>query len=149
MQLLLVLDHVIAEENAYMILPAAEEGIVPGLGNLRLTRLTRLTGARLARQVVLGGRRIAATEPEARYVCDTVVPAGDMDGAVDRAVEALRAPAVSANRHMLTVAEEPLDLYRAYLAEFAVVQAARTYAPDVLDKVERRWQERERRRAAR
>ncbi|MGW7688993.1 (3,5-dihydroxyphenyl)acetyl-CoA 1,2-dioxygenase DpgC [Streptomyces asiaticus] len=146
MQLLLVLDHVIAEENAYLSLPAAEEGIVPGLGNLRLTRLT---GARLARQVVLGGRRIAATAPEARYVCDTVVPAEDMDGAVDRAVEALRAPAVSANRHMLTVAEEPLDLYRSYLAEFAVVQAERIYAPDVLAKVERRWQERERRRAAR
>lgn len=145
MQLLLVLDHVIVEENAYVSLPAAEEGIVPGLGNLRLTRLT---GARLARQVVLGGRRIAATEPEARYLCDAVVPAEEMDGAVDRAVEALRAPAVAANRHMLTVAEEPLDLYRTYLAEFAVVQAERTYAPDVLAKVERRWQERERRRAA-
>ncbi|MGX1914097.1 (3,5-dihydroxyphenyl)acetyl-CoA 1,2-dioxygenase DpgC [Streptomyces phaeochromogenes] len=146
MQLLLVLDHVIAEENAYLSLPAAEEGIVPGLGNLRLTRLT---GARLARQVVLGGRRLAATDPEARLVCDDVVPAEDMDDAIERAVAALSAPAVAANRHMLTVAEEPLDLFRTYLAEFAVAQAARTYAPDVLAKVERRWQDRERRRADR
>ncbi|MDT0440122.1 MULTISPECIES: (3,5-dihydroxyphenyl)acetyl-CoA 1,2-dioxygenase DpgC [Streptomyces] len=145
MQLLLVLDHVVAEEDSYVSLPAAEEGIVPGLGNLRLTRLT---GARLARQVVLGGRRIRATDPDARLICDDVVPADRMDDAIDTAVTALSAPAVAANRHMLTVAEEPLDHFRAYLAEFAVAQAHRTYAPDVLDKVERRWRERERRRAA-
>ncbi|MFE4059849.1 (3,5-dihydroxyphenyl)acetyl-CoA 1,2-dioxygenase DpgC [Streptomyces sp. NPDC059096] len=145
MQLLLVLDHVVAEEHAYVSLPAAEEGIVPGLGNLRLTRLT---GARLARQVVLGGRRIDATDPDARLICDDVVPADRMNDAIENAVTALSAPAVAANRHMLTVAEEPLDLFRAYLAEFAVAQAHRTYAPDVLDKVERRWQQRERRRAA-
>ncbi|GAA3716142.1 (3,5-dihydroxyphenyl)acetyl-CoA 1,2-dioxygenase DpgC [Streptomyces tremellae] len=146
MQLLLVLDHVIAEEDAYVSLPAAEEGIVPGVANLRLTRLA---GARLARQVVLGGRRIAATDPEARAVCDEVVPADRMDETVERAVAALSAPAVAANRRMLALAEEPLDLFREYLAEFAVAQAERAYAPDVLDKVERRWRERERRRAAR
>ncbi|MEU8877672.1 (3,5-dihydroxyphenyl)acetyl-CoA 1,2-dioxygenase DpgC [Streptomyces javensis] len=145
MQLLLVLDHVIMEETAYVSLPAAEEGIVPGLGNLRLTRLT---GARLARRIVLGGQRIAASDPEARLVCDEVVPSGGMDDAVERAVRALSGPAVAANRHMFTVAEEPLDLFRGYLAEFAVAQAERAYAPDVLAKVERRWRERERRRAA-
>ncbi|WSQ12849.1 enoyl-CoA hydratase/isomerase family protein [Streptomyces sp. NBC_01231] len=146
MQLLLVLDHVIAEEHAYVSLPAAEEGIVPGVANLRLTRLA---GARLARQVVLGGRRIAATDAEARAVFDEVVPADRVDEAAERAAAALSAPAVPANRHMLALAEEPLDLFRAYLAEFAVTQVERAYAPDVLAKVERRWQERERRRAER
>ncbi|MGW3240118.1 (3,5-dihydroxyphenyl)acetyl-CoA 1,2-dioxygenase DpgC [Streptomyces sp. VN1] len=146
MQLLLTLDHVVAEEGAYVSLPAAEEGIVPGAGNLRLTRQT---GARLARQVVLGGRRIAATDPEAAAVYDEVVPADRMDEAVERAAAALAAPAVAANRRMLALAEEPLDHFRTYLAEFAFAQADRAYAPDVLDKVERRWQERERRRAAR
>ncbi|MEV2248035.1 (3,5-dihydroxyphenyl)acetyl-CoA 1,2-dioxygenase DpgC [Streptomyces sp. NPDC049970] len=146
MQLLLALDHVVAEEGAYASLPAAEEGIVPGAGNLRLTRQT---GARLARQVVLGGRRIATTDPEAATVFDEVVPADRMDEAVERAVAALSAPAVAANRRMLALAEESLDHFRAYLAEFALAQAERAYAPDVLDKVERRWQERERRRAAR
>ncbi|WP_107060771.1 (3,5-dihydroxyphenyl)acetyl-CoA 1,2-dioxygenase DpgC [Streptomyces olivaceus] len=146
MQLLLTLDHVVAEEGAYVSLPAAEEGIVPGAGNLRLTRQT---GARLARQVVLGGRRIAATGPEAAAVYDEVVPADRMDEAVERAAAALAAPAVAANRRMLALAEEPLDHFRTYLAEFAFAQADRAYAPDVLDKVERRWQERERRRAAR
>ncbi|SFS90644.1 (3,5-dihydroxyphenyl)acetyl-CoA 1,2-dioxygenase DpgC [Saccharopolyspora flava] len=145
MQILLVLDHVIAAEDSYVSLPAAEEGIVPGLGNLRLTRHT---GARLARQVLLGGRRIAAADPEARLVCDEVVPPEEMDETVDRAAKALAAPAVSVNRHMLALAEEPLDLFRDYLAEFAVAQSERAYAPDVLEKVERRWRERERRRAA-
>ncbi|MFD4504146.1 (3,5-dihydroxyphenyl)acetyl-CoA 1,2-dioxygenase DpgC [Streptomyces sp. NPDC058457] len=137
MQLLLVLDRVIAEEGAWFSLPAAEEGIVPGLGNLRLSRLT---GARTARQVILGGRRISTDDPDFRHLCDEVVSADGMAGAVERAVTELAAPAVAANRHMLCLVEEPLDLYREYLAEFAVVQAARSYSEDVLDKVERRWQ---------
>ncbi|MFJ8434743.1 (3,5-dihydroxyphenyl)acetyl-CoA 1,2-dioxygenase DpgC [Kitasatospora sp. NPDC094019] len=132
MQLLLVLDRVVAETGAYASLPAAEEGIVPGLGNLRLTRLT---GSRLARQVLLGGRRISTADPEARLLFDEVVPPEAMDEAVERAVRELGAPAVAANRRMLNLAEEPLDLYRAYLAEFAVAQAARAYSQDVLAKV--------------
>ncbi|MEW2620509.1 (3,5-dihydroxyphenyl)acetyl-CoA 1,2-dioxygenase DpgC [Streptomyces sp. NPDC048106] len=142
MQLLLVLDRVIAEEGAYFSLPAAEEGIVPGLGNLRLNRLT---GARTARQIVLGGRRIGTDDPDFRLLCDEVVPAAGMDEAVERAVGELAAPAVTANRHMLGLVEEPLDLYREYLAEFAVVQVARSYSEDVLAKVERRWQQSQRR----
>ncbi|MGY0460010.1 (3,5-dihydroxyphenyl)acetyl-CoA 1,2-dioxygenase DpgC [Kitasatospora sp. cg17-2] len=137
MQLLLVLDRVVAESGAYVALPAAEEGIVPGLGNLRLTRLT---GGRLARQIVLGGRRITMADPEARLLCDEVVPPEAMDEAVERAVRELGAPAVAANRRMLNLAEEPLDLYRAYLAEFAVAQVARAYSQDVLAKVEARRQ---------
>ncbi|MFH9262826.1 (3,5-dihydroxyphenyl)acetyl-CoA 1,2-dioxygenase DpgC [Streptomyces sp. NPDC017546] len=137
MQLLLVLDRVIAEEEAFFSLPAAEEGIVPGLGNLRLTRLT---GARFARQVILGGRRIRMTDPEAALVCDDIVPAKDLDETVERAARELGAPAVAANRRMLNLAEEPLDHFRAYLAEFAVTQAARAYSADVLSKVEQRWQ---------
>lgn len=137
MQLLLVLDRVIAEPDAYFSLPAAEEGIVPGLGNLRLTRLA---GARLARQVILGGRSIPAASAEGRLICDEVVAPQDMPDAIERAVRELRAPAVAANRRMLTLAEEPLDVFREYLAEFAYAQALRAYSDDVLAKVERRWQ---------
>ena len=139
MQLLLVLDRVIAESGAYFSLPAAHEGIVPGLGNLRLGRST---AARTARRVILGGRPIAATDPEAMLVCDEVVPPEDVDAAVERAVRDLAAPAVTANRAMLALAEEPLDLYREYMAEFASVQAVRLYSPDVLAKVGRRRRDR-------
>ncbi|MFB7918191.1 (3,5-dihydroxyphenyl)acetyl-CoA 1,2-dioxygenase DpgC [Streptomyces sp. NPDC056061] len=136
MQLLLVLDRVIAEEGAFLSLPAADEGIVPGLGNLRLTRLT---GARTARQVILSGRRIHTDEPAAALLIDEVVPTERLDEAVQRAVHDLAGPAVAANRAMLTLAEEPLELLRGYLARFAVVQAERTYSPDVLAKAERHW----------
>ncbi|MFF9220262.1 (3,5-dihydroxyphenyl)acetyl-CoA 1,2-dioxygenase DpgC [Streptomyces viridosporus] len=136
MQLLLVLDRVIAEEGAFLSLPAADEGIVPGLGNLRLTRLT---GARTARQIILSGRRIHTHEPEAALLCDEIVPTAQLDEATERAVRDLAGPAVAANRAMLTLAEEPVDLLRAYLAEFAVVQARRIYSPDVLAKTERHW----------
>jgi thioesterase DpgC len=137
MQLLLVLDRVIAEEGASFSLPAADEGIVPGLGNLRLGRAA---GSRLTRRIILGGERLEAGSPEGRVVCDEVVAPGEMATAIDRAVAALSGPAVVANRQMLTLAEEPLDLYREYLATFAEVQSVRAYSDDVLAKLERRWQ---------
>ncbi|MFD4588378.1 (3,5-dihydroxyphenyl)acetyl-CoA 1,2-dioxygenase DpgC [Streptomyces sp. NPDC058434] len=136
MQLLLVLDRVIAEEGAFLSLPAADEGIVPGLGNLRLTRHT---GARTARQIILSGRRIHTADPAADLLIDEVVPAAALDEAAEQAVRDLAGPAVAANRAMLTLAEEPLDLLRAYLAEFAVIQAHRIHSPDVLAKAERHW----------
>jgi len=136
MQLLLAFDHVVAAEDAYFSLPAAQEGIVPGLSNLRLGRFT---GSRLGRRIILSGRKIRATDPEAPLLCDEVVPPADVDAAVDRAVRNMDKPAVVANRRMLNLAEEPFDLLRAYLAEFAVNQARRMYSRDVLDKVERQW----------
>lgn len=132
MQLLFVTDRVIAGSDAFFSLPAAREGIVPGAGNLRLPRLV---GNRLARQVILSGRRIRADEPAAALVCDDVVAPDAVGDAVDIAVEELAAPAVTANRAMLTTAEEPLDAFRAYMAEFALQQGLRLYAPDVLEKI--------------
>ncbi|MFF4759374.1 (3,5-dihydroxyphenyl)acetyl-CoA 1,2-dioxygenase DpgC [Streptomyces sp. NPDC001292] len=134
MQLLLVFDHVLAASDAYFSLPAAREGIVPGAGNFRLGRHT---GPRISRQVILQGRRIWATEPDARLLVDEVVEPGDMDSAVERAVERLSAPAVPANRTMLNLAEEPPEEFRRYMAEFALQQALRLYGEDVIQKVGR------------
>jgi (3,5-dihydroxyphenyl)acetyl-CoA 1,2-dioxygenase len=136
MQLMLVFDRVIAERNTYFSLPAAQEGIVPGAGNFRLGRLT---GSRLSRRVILWGKRIAATDPEAGLVCDEVVAADEMDAAIEDSVRRLDNPAVVANRAMLALAEEPPDRFREYMAEFALVQATRLYARDVIDKVDRAW----------
>ncbi|MEU4427944.1 (3,5-dihydroxyphenyl)acetyl-CoA 1,2-dioxygenase DpgC [Actinoplanes sp. NPDC024001] len=133
-QLLLVFDHVLAASDAYLSLPAAREGIVPGAGNLRLPRIA---GARLARQVILGGRRITATEPDARLLVDEVVAPEEMDEAVERGLARLAGDAVVANRRMINLAEEPLDGLRVYLAEFALEQALRIHAGDVVDKVGR------------
>nr|UHY14143.1 dioxygenase [Verrucosispora sp.] len=131
-QLLLVFDQVIAAADAYLSLPAAQEGIVPGAANFRLGRVA---GARTARQVILRGRRIHATEPEARLLIDDVVPPDEVDAAVDDALHRLDAPAVVANRHMLNLAEEPPDAFRGYMAEFAVQQAMRLYSQDVIAKI--------------
>ncbi|MFB8240442.1 (3,5-dihydroxyphenyl)acetyl-CoA 1,2-dioxygenase DpgC [Kitasatospora purpeofusca] len=131
MQLLFVFDRVIAASDSFFSLPAAQEGIVPGAGNLRLPRVA---GNRVARQVILSGRRIRATDPDARLICDEVVDPADMDAAVRAAVAELAAPAVVANRAMLNLAEEPPEVFRAYMAEFALQQGLRLYAKDVMDK---------------
>jgi (3,5-dihydroxyphenyl)acetyl-CoA 1,2-dioxygenase len=133
-QLLLVMDKVIAAADSYLSLPAAQEGIVPGAANFRLGRQA---GARVARQIVLGGRKLWAGDPRAGLLIDEVVDPKEMDRAVEDAVEQLAAPAVPANRRMLHLSEEPVDAFRAYMAEFSLAQALRLYGDDVLDKVGR------------
>ena len=134
MQLLLVFDHVLAAADAYFSLPAAQEGIVPGAANLRLTRSV---GPRLGRQIILEGRRIWATEPAASLLVDEVVEPANMDEAVERSLRRLQGPAVAANRRMLNLAEEPPEEFRRYIAEFAVQQAGRLYSEDVAGKAGR------------
>lgn len=134
MQLLLAVDHVLAAADAYCCLPAAQEGIVPGAANFRLTRSL---GPRLSRQVILEGRRIWATEPAAALLIDEVVEPADMDEAIEGSLDRLQAPAVAANRRMLNLAEESQEELRRYMAEFAVNQALRLYSEDVITKAGR------------
>jgi (3,5-dihydroxyphenyl)acetyl-CoA 1,2-dioxygenase len=134
MQLLLVFDRVLAASDAYFSLPAADEGIIPGAANFRLSRCA---GARLSRQVIVQGRRILASEPEARLLVDEVLDPGDLDNAIEKSLAGLRGPAVVANRRMLNLAEESPDEFRRYMAEFALQQALRLYGDDVVSKVSR------------
>ncbi|WP_280671806.1 (3,5-dihydroxyphenyl)acetyl-CoA 1,2-dioxygenase DpgC [Kitasatospora sp. MAP12-44] len=133
-QLLMVFDRVLAAADSYVSLPAAQEGIVPGAGNLRLSRLA---GGRVSRQVVLWGRRIQAAEPDARLLVDEVVEPDRMDQAVAESLERLDSPAVVTNRRMLNLAEEPPEQFQQYMAEFAMQQALRLYSQDVIGKVGR------------
>jgi thioesterase DpgC len=91
----------------------------------------------VSRQVILGGRRIWATEPDARLLVDEVVEPAGMDAAVEAAAGRLRGAAVAANRRMLNLAEEPPGEFRRYMAEFALQQALRLHGADVVDKVGR------------
>ncbi|GAB2748465.1 (3,5-dihydroxyphenyl)acetyl-CoA 1,2-dioxygenase DpgC [Kitasatospora kifunensis] len=134
MQLLLVFDHVIAASDSFLSLPAAQEGIVPGASNFRLTRFV---GPRLARQVILEGRRISADEPEARLLIDEVHDPAELDLAVEQSVARLQGSAVLANRRMLNLADESVDEFRCYMAEFALQQSLRIYSSDVIEKVGR------------
>jgi thioesterase DpgC len=136
MQQLLAFDRVIAEEDAYFSLPAMREGIIPGAANLRLSRVI---GPRLARQTIFWDRRMRADEPESRLVCDEVVAGPDMERAIEASVERLSRPAVPANRRMLHLAEEPVDLFQRYMAQYAIEQARLLHGPDLVDNLERTW----------
>jgi (3,5-dihydroxyphenyl)acetyl-CoA 1,2-dioxygenase len=133
-QVLLALDWVIAAADAYLSLPAAQEGIVPGAANFRLTRSA---GTRLSRELILAGRRIHASEPAARLLVDEVAGPDELELAVDKSIDRLRGAAVVANRRMLNLAEEPSGEFRRYMAEFAVQQALRLYGDDVAGKAAR------------
>ncbi|MEU8927928.1 (3,5-dihydroxyphenyl)acetyl-CoA 1,2-dioxygenase DpgC [Kitasatospora sp. NPDC048545] len=133
-QLLMVFDRVIAAADSYITVPAAQEGIVPGAANLRLGRLA---GGRVSRQVVLWGRRLHASEPDARLLVDEVVEPDRMDRAVAESLARLDGPAVTTNRRMLNLAEESPEQFRVYMAEFAMQQALRLYSADVIGKVGR------------
>ncbi|WUI00875.1 enoyl-CoA hydratase/isomerase family protein [Spirillospora sp. NBC_00431] len=133
-QLLLVFDQVLAAADAFLSLPAADEGIIPGAANFRLTRQA---GARLSRQVILAGRRIRASEPDARLLVDEVAEPEELDAAVERCLARMQSPAVVANRRMLTLAEESPEDFLRYMAEFALQQSLRIYSDDVIGKAGR------------
>lgn len=135
-QILLVMDHVVAEQDAYLRLPALQEGIIPGAANLRITRAV---GGRLARQLVFANRKVRMTDPEAALLCDEIVPADRMDQAVEAAASRLDNPAVPANRRMLRLAEEPVDVFRSYMAEYALEQTRRLYSADLVTNLESSW----------
>ncbi len=138
-QLLLVMDYVIAERDAFMTLPARKEGIIPGMANLRLPRFT---GDRIARQAILSERRLPCDSPEGRLICDDIVEPGTMDAAIGRVVERLTGSGVvsaAANRRALRVAQEPLDLFRSYGAAYARDQATCHFSPALIQNLERYW----------
>ncbi len=138
-QILLTMDYVLAAHDAYMTLPARKEGIIPGAANMRLPRFT---GDRLARQLIQAERRLDCDSAEGRLLCDEIVPAGDMDAAIERTVEMLTsAGAVGAigNRRAFRVAVEPLDLFRRYCAVYTREQAACHFSPALIDNLERNW----------
>ena len=82
-QMLLAVDYVLAERDAFMTLPARKEGIIPGAANMRLPRFV---GDRIARQAIQYERRLECDSPEGRLICDEIVEPGDMDAAIERVV---------------------------------------------------------------
>ena len=138
-QHLLVMDYVLAADDAYLTLPARKEGIIPAMANLRLPRFV---GDRLARQAIMHGRRINCDSPEGRLICDEVVPGDQMDGALIQIVENLtNSGIVSAvgNRRQFRIGQEPLDLFRQYLALFAKEQALCHFSSGLISNLERFW----------
>jgi (3,5-dihydroxyphenyl)acetyl-CoA 1,2-dioxygenase len=144
-QLLHVMDHVIAERGCRLYLPARKEGIVPGASNMRLARAV---GDRIARQAILSGREFEAGTPDGELLCDEVVEPGEMDAAIERRVELLTSSGLvnaAANRRMMRIAAEPLELFRTYMAVYAREQAFCHFSPALIANLERHWDARNRR----
>lgn len=138
-QTLLTMDFTLAADDAYATLPARKEGIVPGAANLRLPRFV---GDRIARQAVMAERRIDFAGPEGRLLCDEIARPMDMDAALERAIARLTGSgAVSAagNRRAFRVAQEPLDLFRRYMAVYAREQAKCHFSPALIANLEQHW----------
>jgi (3,5-dihydroxyphenyl)acetyl-CoA 1,2-dioxygenase len=138
-QYLLAMDYVVAGRDAYMTLPARKEGIIPGAANLRLPRFV---GARIARQAIMMGRRLDCDSPQGRMICDEVVPPGDVDAAVARAVDNLTGSgtvSAAGNRRAFRVGEEPLDTFRRYMAVYCREQAYCHFSPALIANLEKHW----------
>ena len=133
------MDHVIATGGSRFFLPARNEGIIPGASNLRLPRFV---GDRAARQAILSGREWVAGAPDAAMLCDEVVEPADMDRAVAARIEALTSSGLvnaAANRCTLRAGQEPLDVFREYMAAFSVEQARCHLSPALVRNLEVHW----------
>ncbi len=143
-QLLHVVDHVIAGRGCKLFLPARKEGIIPGASPLRLPRSV---GDRLARQAILSGREFEAGVPPAELLCDEVVEPDAVDEALEARIDALTSSGLvnaAANRRALRVGEEPLDVFRQYMATFSREQAYCHLSPALVRNLEEHWNAHER-----
>jgi thioesterase DpgC len=138
-QILLTMDYTLAADDAYLTLPARKEGIIPGAANLRLPRFV---GDRIARQAILAERRIECASAEGRMICDEIVGKNDMDRALAATVEKLTGSGVvsaAGNRRAFRAGEEPLDMFRRYMAVYAREQAQCHFSPALIANLEKHW----------
>jgi (3,5-dihydroxyphenyl)acetyl-CoA 1,2-dioxygenase len=144
-QLLVVMDHVLAERSSFFNLPARKEGIIPGASNMRLWRFV---GDRPARQAILFERAFPADSPAGQLICDTLVPDGEMDSALARTVAALTSSgtvSAAGNRKAMRIGQESIDLFRQYMAVYAREQAFCQYSPALISNLEKNWNAAQRR----
>ena len=89
LELALACDFRIAADDVELGLPEVKIGMIPGSGGTQ--RLARMVGLGRAKDLVMRGRRVAAGEALAIGLLTEVVPATELDTAVSRLVDELRA----------------------------------------------------------
>ena len=75
-------------------------------------------------------------------ICDEIVDAAQMDSAVSRAVEKLTGSGVvsaAGNRRAFRAGQEPLDMFRRYMAVYAREQAQCHFSPALIANLEKNW----------
>ena len=84
LELALACDFRVAADDAQLGLPEVGLGMIPGSGGTQ--RLARLVGLGRAKDVVMRRRRISAADALAWGLVSEVVPAGELDTAVERVI---------------------------------------------------------------
>ena len=105
-------------------------------------RLPRAVGDRIARQAIQYERRLECDSPEGRLICDEIVAPGQMDAAIERVVTGLTSSGVvsaASNRRAFRITQEPLDMFRSYMAVYAREQAYCHFSPALISNLERFW----------
>lgn len=143
-QLLLVVDYVIAERDSYFSLPARKEGILPGSANIRLTRFL---GERLARQAIMFDKLLHADSPEGKLIANEVVQSSEIEAAIERVVQngtGSGMVSAGANRRAIRIQTEPLEMFRKYMATYALEQAFCNMSEQLISNLEKHWNAKER-----
>ena len=89
LELALACDFRIASADVELALPEVKIGMIPGSGGTQ--RLARMVGLGRAKDMVMRGRRIDAEEALAIGLVTEVVPPAQLDSAVTRLIDDLRA----------------------------------------------------------
>jgi thioesterase DpgC len=88
------------------------------------------------------GRRFECDSPEGRLICDEVVPPDRMDQTLARVVDDYTGSGVvsaASNRRAFRVSEEPLDMFRRYMAVYCREQAYCHFSPALIANLEKHW----------
>jgi len=104
--------------------------------------MPRFVGDRITRQAIMSELRIECDSATGRMICDRIVEPEQMDQAIDEAVELLTnsgAVNASSNRKAIRVVQEPLDVFRTYMAVYAREQAYCHFSPALVSNLERFW----------
>ncbi|MEU4243570.1 enoyl-CoA-hydratase DpgD [Actinoplanes sp. NPDC026619] len=107
-ELVLACDVAVASHRSVFALPEVRLGLVPGAGGV--FRLIRQLPQKVAMGYLLTGRRFDAATALAYGLVNEVVPAGDLDAAVDAWVRDLAAAAPLAVRAIKEAALRSVDL---------------------------------------
>jgi thioesterase DpgC len=75
-------------------------------------------------------------------ICDEIVAPDGMDAAIEKTVEKLTGSGVvsaAGNRRAFRAGQEPLELFRRYMAVYAREQAYCHFSPALISNLEKNW----------
>lgn len=139
LQLLLVCDHVIASDDAFVSVPARSEGFIPGLANLRLPHFV---GRRLANELIYRNAKFLVTSDVGGLLVDEVKTPKDMDAAIESAICEMTASGTAglvSNRRAFCESLEPIEAFCRYMSLFAREQALCMFGTDVVRNLGEMW----------